>query len=198
MQATTAETSLTLQNTTQMVTSATTQVFSTDYVLPTAGTLTVSVSDQLFPSGLTQLDFSLLNGSAATLVGGPLSALNTAANPTTPQVFTWTFGVQAGSYSTLFSAAAASSAAEFPGVPPFALGLYEDTVTFTPAAAAVPLPPAGGVLLAGAGLLALLARRKPAVADDAAPVSDAGEEAAASGGWYARALGGVASVVAGW
>ena len=152
--------SLTLQNTGQMVTSSTSQAFTTAYMLPTAGTLTITVSDQLFPSALTQLDVSVLNAQGIA-ISAPGSAMNTTGG-IAPQSYTWNFNVQAGAYSTLFNAAAAPAGASFPGFPAFAVGLFNDTVTFTPSSPAVPLPPAGGVLLAGTGALGFMARRRRA------------------------------------
>ena len=146
---------MTLQNASNMVTSSSTVAFTGDYVLPTAGTLTVTVSDQLFPSALTQLDFTLLNGSS--VVGSPLSGLNTNGS-TSAQLYSWDFNLQAGNYSTLFAVAATN--AGIPGAPSFGVGLFTDTITFTPSAPAVPLPSAGGVLLVGTGALGLMSRRR--------------------------------------
>lgn len=155
-------TSLTLQNTAQMVTTSDTTAYTTALFLPTAGTLSVTVSDQLFPSALTQLEVTLFSGtgSGATLIGGPLSGLNTNGG-TSAQTFTWTYDLSAGTYTSVFAAAAAPANAAFPGMPVFALGLYNDTITFTPTAAAVPLSPIGGVPLAAAvGGIGLYARRR--------------------------------------
>lgn len=145
---------MTLQNASNMVTSTSSVSFTGDYMLPSAGTLTITVSDQLFPSALKQLDFTLFNGGTA--VGNTLSGLNTGS--TTVQLYSWDFNVQAGSFSTLFNVAATS--AGIPGAPTFGVGLFDDTVTFTPSAPAVPLPSAGGVLLVGTGALGLMSRRR--------------------------------------
>lgn len=153
-------TSLTLQNTDQMVTTSTASAYTTDLYLATAGTLTITVSDQLFSGALASLDVSLLDatGGKTRNVSGVLSALNTNGGHSV-QDYTWSFHVGPGSYTTIFSAAARSGNPEFESEPSFALGLYDDTVTFTPQTSAVPLPPASGVLATGIAGLGLLARR---------------------------------------
>ena len=142
---------LTLQSSTQLVTSGTTTVYSEDYVLPTAGTVRVTLTDNLVGSALTQLEFSLLNGGLTTtaLLKPAVSAIGSS--------HVWTFDVAAGHYTTLFQATAGA----LTGAAGFYIGQFSDTVVFTPAAGVptVPLPPAGGVLLAGVGVLGAISRR---------------------------------------
>lgn len=156
-------TSVTLQNTTQTVTSSSPEGFTTDYFLADPGTITVSVSDKLFPAALTMLQFSLFSGAggSSTLLAGGLNALNSSPNATVPQVYTWQFQVAAGTYSTVFQAAAAPGAVQFPGLAPFADGMYADIVTYS--ANTVPLTPARGVMvvtLIALGTLLYVDRRR--------------------------------------
>ncbi len=142
---------LTLENTQQLVTNGTSTVYSAAYTLPSAGTLTVTLTDDLVAAPLSQLDFSLLQGagSQASLMSGPVSAIGSS--------MAWNFDVNAGSYTTVFQAAAAG----LPGIAGFWLGQYSDTVVFTPTppTPAVPLPPAGSLLVGGVGVLGAFASR---------------------------------------
>ncbi len=161
---------ITLYSASQTVTSSNTQVFTSDFLAPTAGILTITVSDQLFPNALTRLDVSLWSGAGAgaTLVSGPASGLG-APQATTPQEVTFNIDVTAGAYTTMFQAAATPTNT-FPGSPTFALGLFNEKVTFTASAPAVPVPPLGGALAASVVMLGLVGFRRQAKKGDAVSV----------------------------
>ncbi len=146
---------ITLQTSQQAVLSSST--VNGDYMLPTSGTLTVTLTDQLFPAALSSLDFSLY--SVGT--GGATKLLDTmTATGTTPNHgLTESFSVASGHVSTLFVAVTSGTD----------VGLYTSQLTFTPTGSTVPLPQ-GAVLLVS-GLIALgfvtrtrSTRRAPAIA----------------------------------
>ncbi len=152
--------SLTLQNTTQLVTTGSSTLFSSAYILPGDGVLEVRLTDNDVFSSLSQLDFSLVKGagSSASLVRAPNSAAGFTSAAGTSRV--WDFEVTGGTYTTLFQVAAQP----LPGFSSFWLGQYTDTITFTPTggSSVVPLPAAGASLGLGLSALAFVARRRRA------------------------------------
>ena len=163
---------LTLQNSTQLVTTGTSTLFSSDYILPSAGILEVRLTDNDVFSTLSQLDFSLVKGggNAAHLVGAPNNAAGITSAAGTTRV--WDFEVTGGTYTTLFQVAAQA----LPGFSGFWLGQFTDTVSFTPTApiASVPLPATGASLGVGLSALALISRRRRSAGVAAKPGSARG------------------------
>jgi hypothetical protein len=151
---------LTLQNSTQLVTTGATTVFSSAYILPSDGILEVRLTDNNVFAPLAQLDFSLVKGvgGSSSLVRGPNSAAGISGAAGTSRV--WDFEVTGGTYTTLFQVAAQPLA----GFSGFWLGQYTDTITFTPSqgSSTVPLPATGASLGAGVSALVWLARRRRA------------------------------------
>ena len=139
---------MTLQTSQQAVLGSST--VNGDYMLPTSGTLTITLTDQLFPAALSSLDFSLY--SVGT--GGATKLLDsmTATGTTPNHGITESFAVTAGHVSTLFVAVTGGTE----------VGLYTSQLTFTPTGAPVPLPPGGTLLVGGLIAIGFLARTRTA------------------------------------
>jgi hypothetical protein len=107
------------------------------FTAPTAGTLSVQLSDVVWPAPLQNLDFSV--DSATGVLGWVNSAGFLSLNV-----------AQGGTYYADVSGQAASG---------LDLGLYSIQINFTPQGAVVPLPAAIGLLLGGLLVLAMLRMR---------------------------------------
>ena len=110
------------------------------FTAPTAGAVTVTLTDLKWPASLSALSFS---ATSANHVLASWSASGTSMSGGTA-----TFDVGAGTYFAHIMATAASGFLD--------MGLYSLSMTFTPSA--VPLPAAGWMLLTGMFVLAGLAR----------------------------------------
>lgn len=113
----------------------------TEIVLPSQGTLTVTMKDVQWPALLSTLSFNLVSPSG--VIG------SNSMNGATEKV--WQFGINAPTtlYASIFAAPAVAMA-----------GMYSVKLDFT-AGPPVPLPAAGWMLISGiAGLLAFGPRQK--------------------------------------
>jgi hypothetical protein len=120
-----------------------------DFMVTGPGTLTVTIQDYVLPTSLQSLTFNLFGtGSATPNLMGSMSGAGTEQ-----------FKINTGQRLSAQLYAVAGGAAD--------VGLYGETLTFTPAGSPVPLPRSGGLLVAGLGVIGWLAsgRRRPGGVD---------------------------------
>jgi hypothetical protein len=106
------------------------------FTAPTAGTLSVQLSDLVWPNTLSDLSFSL--NSPSSVLGWVASAGSLSLQ------------VGSGTYYADVTGTAGG---------PLDLGLYSLQITFTPAGSEVALPATLGMLLGGLGMLACVRLR---------------------------------------